>query len=85
MLKDSVVEISQYGPIEVVSAFTENKLAEKFRIEVTYATDAHKNGNPPILDARLYSNNYCDVRLEHSTATRMLRMCYRQHMNSHIK
>lgn len=42
MLKDSVVEISQYGSLEVVSVFTENKLAEKFHIEVTYATSAHK-------------------------------------------
>ncbi|MCM1294739.1 MAG: hypothetical protein NC311_04215 [Muribaculaceae bacterium] len=85
MLKDSVIEISQYGSLEVVSAFTENKLAEKFHIEVTYATSAHKNGNPPILAARLYSNNFCNVILEPGTATKMLRLCYRQYMNSRIK
>lgn len=85
MLKDSVVEISQYGSLEVVSAFTENKLAEKFHIEVTYATNAHKNGNLPILSACLYSNNSYSVMLERATAAKMLRMCYRHYANSHIK
>lgn len=56
MLKDSCVTTSQYGPCEVITISTPNKLVEKCRMEILYKTLANKNGIPPILSANLFIN-----------------------------